>query len=69
MTTLLSHRILGLCLRLDAPFPSEIHDSHELIKAWRNRQRLHVVDRPDRDLRDRDSTDTDSPADLGGDER
>ena len=69
MTTLLSHRILGLCLRLDAPFPSEIHDSHELIKAWRNRQRLRLSARPDDLLRDCDSVDTDSPADLGGDER
>ena len=67
MTTLLSHRILGLCLRLDAPFPSEIHDSHELIKAWRNRQRLHVVDRPDSILCDRDTADLDPAADLGGD--
>ena len=65
MTTLLSHRILGLCLRLDAPFPSEIHDSHEFIKAWRNRQRLRLIARPDDLLRDRDSTDTDSPADMG----
>ena len=66
---LLSHRINTLLLNPEAPFPSQTRDSHELIKAWRNRQRLHVVDRPDRDLRDRDSADTDSPADMGGDER
>ena len=69
VTTLLSHRILNLMLRPDAPFPSQTRDSHEFIKAWRTKQRLRLLARPDDLLRDRDSTDPDSPADLGGDER
>ena len=69
MTTLLSHRILNLMLNPSAPFPSQTRDSHEFIKAWRASRRLRVVDRPDDLLRDRDSVDTDSPADNRGDER
>ena len=69
MTTLLSHRILNLMLRPDAPFPSQTRDSHEFIKAWRNRQRLRLIARPDDLLRDRDSFDSDHLLDMGGDER
>ena len=69
MTTLLSHRILSLMLNPSAPFPSQTRDSHEFIRAWRTRQRLRLIARPDDLLRDRDSADTDSPVDSRGDER
>jgi hypothetical protein len=69
MSSIIKDRMLSLKCRLDAPFPSQLHDSHELIKAWRSRQRLRLLDRPDSVLRDRDSVDTDSDPDLGGDER
>ena len=62
MSTLLSHRILNLMLRPNAPYPLQTKETHELIKA---RQRLRLIARPDDLLRDRDSPDFDSPADLG----
>ena len=68
MSTLLSHRINTLLLNPAAPFPSQTRDSHEFIKAWRNRQRLRLIARPDDLLRDRDTVDPDSPADNRGDE-
>lgn len=68
MTTLLSHRILNLMLNPAAPFPSQTKDSHELIKAWRVKQRLRLIDRSGSDLRDRDSADRDCVHDTEGDD-
>lgn len=46
MTTLLAHRINTLLLNPHASFPSERHDSAELIKEWRREQRCKLVPRP-----------------------
>ena len=54
MSKLLSDRIRELHLRPDSPYPSEVHDAHELILQWRRSRRLRSV-RCDADLRDRDS--------------
>ena len=68
MSTLLSHRINTLLLNPAAPFPSQTRDSHEFIKAWRNRQRLRLIARPDDFLRDRDTVDGDCVSGVGCDE-
>lgn len=60
MTRILSDRIKDLHLRLDAPFPSEARDAHDLILQWRNRQRLHVVED-----RYRDTDNSGCPVDDG----
>lgn len=56
MNELLRHRLATLTLKRDAPFPSETHTAKEMINAWRNSQRLHIV-RPSDTVRDRDSDD------------
>ena len=60
MTTLLAHRINTLHLRLDAPFPSEVRDGHELVLQWR-KFKLRLVPADNRDA----DTDGDSPVDDG----
>ena len=65
--SLLSHRINTLLLNANAPFPSEIRDSHQLVKEWRCEQRLRLV-RPERDADDRGSTGTRPLAVVGREE-
>lgn len=63
--SLLSHRINTLLLNAKAPFPSEVNDGHSAVRNWRLEQRLKLV-RPDHDLRDRDSDDSDPDPHMGG---
>jgi len=63
MTPLLRYHIGTLRLRTDAPFPSEVIDAHDFIRKWRMSQRLHLLQRPDSDVRCRDS-DTDDMVDT-----
>lgn len=53
---LLSHRINTLLLNANAPSPSEVRDSHQLVREWRYecRTKLRLV-RPERDADDRGS--------------
>ncbi len=64
---LLSHRINTLLLNANAPFPSEIRDSHQLVKEWRCEQRLRLV-RPECDAYDRGSIGTRTLAVVRGEE-
>ena len=43
MSALLNHRISTLLLNAKAPFPSEIRDSRDMVKGWRNAQRCRLV--------------------------
>lgn len=39
----LSRRINQLLLNTKAPFPSEVRDSRDMVKGWRNAQRCRLV--------------------------
>ena len=65
MKNLLSHRINEtLMLNRNAPFPSEVRDSKEMICAWRESQRLRLV----RDIRSRSANDDGDFPDNGSPE-
>jgi hypothetical protein len=49
MTRILHDRIQSLHLNPESPFPSEIHDGHELVLQWRRRNRLRLLDNHHRD--------------------
>jgi hypothetical protein len=63
---LIKHRIQTLILREYAPFQSEVRDHHDIIRKWRMSQRLHLLQRPDSDVRGRDSDDPGNDPDMGG---